>query len=68
MNPKLFRTLRKINGLTQLELAERLNVSPSLITKIETGARKCAPKLSEKVVEEFGVEQVSQVAELTKLN
>ncbi|MCQ6274732.1 helix-turn-helix transcriptional regulator [Bacillus sp. V3B] len=68
MNARLFTTIRKVNGLSQHEMAERLQVSPSLVAKIETGERRCLSKLAEKVVEEFGAEHISKVAELTKLN
>lgn len=64
LDKKLFAMIRKLNGLSQAQMAARLQVSTSLITKIETGERKCLPKLSEKVTQEFGAEHVRKVAEL----
>jgi len=64
LDKKLFAMIRKLNGLSQAQMAARLQVSPSLVAKIETGERRCLPKLAEKVTQEFGAEHIRQVAEL----
>lgn len=49
------RTLRKRMGLTQVELAERLNVSQSTITSWENGTRRPDLDLLPAIAQIFGV-------------
>ncbi|MEU3499211.1 helix-turn-helix transcriptional regulator [Streptomyces hundungensis] len=39
------RVARKTRGLSAAQLAQRVAVSPSLIQKLESGARKATPSL-----------------------
>lgn len=66
MNGKLFATVRKVNGLTQTEMAQRLNVSRSLIQKVEADERRIKPYLEAKIYIEFGTDHVDEVKRITK--
>lgn len=50
MKPKLFTTIRKLNGLTQQDMADRLGVSRSLIMKIENGDRALTADVRNKLM------------------
>ena len=49
------REIRKRNGLTQAELAEKCNISNTFIGEIETGIKYPAPKTLEKIAEALEV-------------
>ena len=50
------RELRKKSGLTQLELARRVGVKPSIISRYESGKVKPKLKRMEQMAEIFGVD------------
>lgn len=45
------RTLRKINGLTQVRLAQKANVSRSVIARFETGRTELSTKNLSKIAD-----------------
>ena len=49
------REARKRLGLTQLDLAERVGCSESLVTKIETGRATPEQRLKEAISRELGI-------------
>ena len=52
---QMIQMLRKQNGMTQNELAERLYVSRDLVAKWETGSRRIDRQTAEKLASLFGV-------------
>jgi transcriptional regulator with XRE-family HTH domain len=54
---------RKLRGLTQQELAERLSVEPATLSRYETGARPISLALLSKAAEELGVRLVYLVGD-----
>lgn len=61
-NLKVFRIK---NGLTQAEMAERIGVSRSTYSDIESGRRKCAVDFLRKIQVEFNVPD-SEIWSLSK--
>ncbi|MFC7321957.1 helix-turn-helix domain-containing protein [Halobacillus campisalis] len=61
MNGELFRTVRKVNGLTQHEMAKRLRVSRSLVSKIEVDSRRVKPYIVTRLYIEFGEGNIAQI-------
>ena len=53
---KELRRIRKLKGLTQVELAALSGVSQYTITEIETGRREPRPSTLHKLAEALGVE------------
>ena len=53
---EILKELRKAKGLSQMELAERLNVSKSLVGLYETGARKPSYEALEDIADFFNVD------------
>ncbi|KMJ59392.1 hypothetical protein AB685_00425 [Bacillus sp. LL01] len=53
MKPELFAVIRKLNGLSQQAMADRLDVSRSLIAKIELGERGVSADLYGKITQQF---------------
>lgn len=53
---KNIKMLRERHGLSQAEMAEKLGVTKSLITQVETGKRTLTPKTAKLVAEEFGID------------
>ncbi|WP_144936832.1 helix-turn-helix domain-containing protein [Paenibacillus sp. 32O-W] len=51
------RAFRKLKGLTQIELAESLGISVSIIGSIERGTRKADAKTIHQIAEVLGIEQ-----------
>jgi transcriptional regulator with XRE-family HTH domain len=51
------RAFRKLKGLTQLELAEKMGVSISILGSIERGIRKPDAKSLKLISEALGIEQ-----------
>lgn len=51
----LIRGIRFRDGITQLELAEKLKVTQSDISQMETGARKIGRKLAKRIEKLYGV-------------
>lgn len=49
------KQFRKKNGLTQSDLASRINVNRVTIARIEVGTRAASPNLVRKFMQEFGV-------------
>jgi ribosome-binding protein aMBF1 (putative translation factor) len=50
------RDARRRLGLTQLDLAERVGCTESLVTKIETGRAMPEPSLKEAIARELGIQ------------
>ncbi|MEK4200919.1 helix-turn-helix transcriptional regulator [Cytobacillus sp. FSL K6-0265] len=61
MDAKVFTALRKLNGLSQIEVAELLGVSRALIAIIETERQPISHRLEQRVKEVFGVQQISVI-------
>lgn len=51
------RAFRKLKGLTQIELAESMGISVSIIGSIERGTRKADVKTIHQIAEVLGIEQ-----------
>ncbi|USK33068.1 helix-turn-helix transcriptional regulator [Bacillus sp. F19] len=68
MNPELLNVIRGLSGLSQKGMADRLNVSQSLITKLERGERIISDDVRKKVTGEFGLtpELLRQLDDLIK--
>lgn len=49
------KQFRKKNGLTQSDLASRINVNRVTIARIEVGTRAASPSLVRKFMQEFNV-------------
>ena len=47
--------LRKAHGLTQAELAEKINVTPTFVSRVERGERMFSPQNLQAVAELFEV-------------
>ena len=52
----IFRGIRFKNDLTQVEVAKRLGIDQSDVSKIEKGKRPVGKALAKKVEKEFGIE------------
>ncbi|MBY0384574.1 helix-turn-helix domain-containing protein [bacterium] len=52
----IFRGIRSKNNLTQAEVAERLNIDQSDVSKIEKGKRAIGKSLAKKIEKEFGID------------
>ena len=63
---KYLKNLRSASGLTQTELAERLNKHQSYVSKYENGERKLDFLETVEVFEACGVYDVSELIELVK--
>ncbi len=50
------RAFRKLKGLTQQQLADRLGVSVAVLGSLERGTRKQEPKLLEHIAETLGID------------
>lgn len=61
MDTKLFATLRKLEGLSQRQYADKLNVSRSLVTKVEAGDRDLSEDLAERVRRAYTTDQIATV-------
>ncbi|MGG3622841.1 helix-turn-helix transcriptional regulator [Bacillus gobiensis] len=53
----IFRFIRQNNRLSQRNMATRLGISHSYVSAIEVGARPVSRRISDKVVDEFGITQ-----------
>ncbi|WP_438435277.1 helix-turn-helix domain-containing protein [Gorillibacterium sp. sgz500922] len=51
------RAFRKLKGLTQMELADRMNVSVSVLGALERGTRKADAKLIRLIAEVLSVKE-----------
>jgi len=60
MDPQLIKHIRVLIGLSQFELAERLGLSQTTITRIETGVLVPSMQLIEKIEKVFQAEGVTQ--------
>lgn len=49
------RAFRKLKGLTQHELAEKLGVSVAIVGAVERGTRKAEPRLLREIASTLGV-------------
>jgi DNA-binding XRE family transcriptional regulator len=63
MDAKLIKAIRNVNGLTQYEMAERIGVSRSVLSKIEIDAYPISAKVKASINAEFGdqVELIKQI-------
>ncbi|HRO67803.1 MAG TPA: helix-turn-helix transcriptional regulator [Pseudobdellovibrionaceae bacterium] len=52
----VFRSLRFKHDLTQAEVAERLGIDQSDVSKIEKGKRSIGKALAKKIEKEFGID------------
>ena len=52
----IFRGIRSKNNLTQAEVAERLGIDQSDVSKIEKGKRSVGKALAKKIEKEFGID------------
>ncbi len=52
----IFRGIRSKNNLTQTEVAERLGIDQSDVSKIEKGKRSIGKALAKKIEQEFGID------------
>jgi transcriptional regulator with XRE-family HTH domain len=59
MNHELIKHLRMLSGLSQNELAEKLDVHQTLVSKIEAGERIIQPQTEEKLRQVFNEAGVS---------
>jgi transcriptional regulator with XRE-family HTH domain len=50
------RAFRKLKGMTQQQLADRLGVSVAVLGSLERGTRKQEPKLLERIAETLGID------------
>lgn len=67
MNVETFAAVRKLSGLTQRQLADRLGVSQQMIGYIETRQRGLSESMQAKMYGEFGRDYIEQVAQLAAL-
>lgn len=56
MTAEQLRLIRSLNGMTQQEFADRLNLSRPLITMIERGERRLTDATKRRVMEAFGLD------------
>ena len=61
MDAKLFATIRKVNGLTQQEFADLLDVSQSTICKIEINERTITDDLITRVRRVYSADHIDAV-------
>lgn len=66
MERQLFVNIRRLSGLNQYEMADKLGVSRSLVAKMEIGNRSVDPKIVTKVNQIYGAEYVTQVEDVMK--
>ncbi|PBB05746.1 helix-turn-helix domain-containing protein [Salimicrobium humidisoli] len=66
MSVELFIAIRKLNGLTQYAMAERVGISRGYIAKIEGMYAPYPEFLNDRLRQEFGAAYVAQVSELTR--
>jgi transcriptional regulator with XRE-family HTH domain len=59
MNKELIKHLRFITNLNQTELAERVGVHQTLISKVEAGAIELQPKTEDKLLQVFNDEGIT---------
>jgi antitoxin component HigA of HigAB toxin-antitoxin module len=50
-----FRGLRAREGITQIEMAERLGISQNMISGMESGKRSITTKMAKRIEQEFGI-------------
>jgi len=50
------RAFRKLKGMTQQQLADRLGVSVAVLGSLERGTRKQEPRLLERIAETLGID------------
>lgn len=61
MDAELFATIRKINGLTQEEFADLLDVSQSTISKVEINERTITDDLITRVRRAYPADHIDAV-------
>ena len=54
---KRIKGLRRLKRMTQQQLADRLDLSPSLLSNIERGLREAKPELLEKMAATLNVQR-----------
>lgn len=58
VNKELIKHIRSITNLSQMELAERVGVHQSLISKVENGSTPLQPEMEQKILNVFGLEAI----------
>jgi transcriptional regulator with XRE-family HTH domain len=53
VNKDVLKLVRKLAGMTQKELAQKIGVHDSFISKLETGNKKLIPATERKIKEAF---------------
>jgi transcriptional regulator with XRE-family HTH domain len=53
VNKDVLKLVRKLAGMTQKELAQKIGVHDSFISKLETGTKKLIPATERKIKEAF---------------
>lgn len=56
---ELIETFLDVKGMTQAELAQKMNLAPAKINDIIKGRRKITPKTAKKFAEIFGIEHTA---------
>lgn len=54
--------LRKMVGMGQQTLAKKVNVTQSMISRIERGQKEISPHLQNRLVEAFGISEAEIIA------
>lgn len=56
LNGPTVRVIRELNGLGLRTFAQRIEVDPGFLTRLETGARQCSPAVMHKIAQGLGVQ------------
>lgn len=64
-NAEAIRVMRELAGIKQVELAKRAGVSPSMMNKIEMGARKPSLAATVRIARALGV-SLDSIAPVTE--
>jgi transcriptional regulator with XRE-family HTH domain len=55
LNGPTVRVIRELHGLGLRTFAQRIEVDPGFLTRLETGARQCSPAVMHKIANGLGV-------------
>lgn len=67
MDAKTIKLLRKLESITQHELAERIGCSRSLIAQVELEYVPATRQLESKITNAFGISRLDRVRQAMKL-